>query len=277
VTTILGKHLVSRLTAFVMGAALAQVAGAAFPPTNSIVVAVRRGDCLAAVRLLNPEVRSNDMQTAFLAGRLLDEGICVQQDPAAAAHYFAHAAQLGDKDAALDFAAKVGLGEGTDQDYERAGELCRAAGFDPEHRVSSYSLGYACTLRGASGKLLRQSLPAGAFQPMPGAAILVQFMPATEQMRVLKTPHVGSQEAAIGAWISRPLINATVETEKAWQSALAMVPRPDGARLGSEPVELPLDVDLTLELPLQKSKTQERQSFQPRLFQSDIHGTTVAH
>ena len=72
-TTIIGKHLVSKLSAIVMGAALVPVAGAAVPPSNSIVVAVRRGDCLAAVRLLNPEVRSNDMQTAFLAGRLLDE------------------------------------------------------------------------------------------------------------------------------------------------------------------------------------------------------------
>jgi len=58
----------------------------------------------------------------------------MQPDPEAATHFFAKAAELGDRNGTLDFAAKVGLGQGVEQDYQRAGELCRAAGVDPKNR-----------------------------------------------------------------------------------------------------------------------------------------------
>jgi hypothetical protein len=269
----------SRLTAFAVtafGMLSATMTSAAFLPSNAIVIAVRRGDCPAAVKLIDPNVTANDVQTAFLAGRLLDEGVCVHEDLVASTHYFAHAAELGDREAVLDFATKVGLGEGTDQDYERAGKLCRAAGIDPQSRLSDYSLGYACTLRGVAGKLLRKTLPGGAFKPMAGAAVGVEFTPASGKVRVLSTPRVGTAEARTGSNVSQPLINAPHEIDTAWRGALAAAPRPDTARLDSQPLELSLDVDMTLTSQRQDGEARNQQPFQA-LFKGDILGTTTGH
>jgi hypothetical protein len=264
------------LAGIALGTGSSTIASAAFLASNSIVMELRRGDCTSAVKQVNPIVKANDGETAFVAGRLLDEGLCVHEDAVAAAHYFARAAELGNRDAVLDFAAKVGLGEGTDQDYQRAGDLFRAAGVDPQGRVSSYSLGYACTLLGVAGKLLRKNLPVGSFKPVAGAAALIEFTPRNGQMRVLKTPHVGSQESQTGTWVSHPLINAQQEIDKAWHGALAAAPRPDAARLDDQPTELPLDLDLTLELQRRTDRSVDQQLFQP-LFKGDIHGTVVGH
>ena len=271
-TRIVDRRLDAGVIVTALGALFTTMALAAFLPSNSIVVAVRRADCAAAVRLINPDVKSNDVETAFLAGRLLDEGVCVHEDPVAAAHYFAHAAELGHRDAVLDFAAKVGLGEGTDQDYQRAGELCRAAGIDPHSRFSSYSLGYACTLRGVAGKLLRKTLPTGAFKPMAGATVGVEFTPSSGQMRVLRTPHVGTADAQTGSFVARPLINAPQEIDKAWRSALAAAPKPEAARLDNQPLELSLDVDATLASQRQDGQARDQQPFQA-LYSGDILGT----
>jgi TPR repeat protein len=158
------RRLTGGLVLTAVGVLFTTIALAAFLPSNSIVISVRRGDCAAAVKLINPDVKSNDAETAFLAGRLLDERVCVHQDPVAAAHYFARAAELGNRDAALDFAAKVGLGEGTEQDYQRAGELCRAAGVDPQSRLSSYSLRLCVHFAPHSRQAAAKSPTAGGFQ-----------------------------------------------------------------------------------------------------------------
>ncbi|MGB6308307.1 MAG: hypothetical protein WBF89_10965 [Steroidobacteraceae bacterium] len=271
-----GRRLILVGLAVALGAGLSAMAPAAFLPSNSLVMELRHGDCRAAVKSVNPIVTQNDAQTAFIAGRMLDEGLCVREDAVAAAHYFARAAELGDRDAVLDFAAKVGLGQGTDQDYQRAGDLCRAAGVDSQGRFSSYSLGYACTLSGVAGKLLRKTLPAGAFKPVAGATALVEFTPRSGQMRVLQSPHVASDEARTGSWVSHPMIDAQQEIGKAWHGALASVPVPDAARLDDQPVGLPLDLDLTLELQRRTDRSDDLQQFQP-LFKGDIHGTDVAH
>jgi hypothetical protein len=273
---ICGGRLAAGLVVTAFGGLFATLATAAFLPSNAIVIAVRRGDCAAAVRLINPDVTANDVQTAFLAGRLLDEGVCVHEDPVASAHYFAHAAEMGNRDAVLDFAAKVGLGEGTEQDYQRAGKLCRAAGMDPQSRFSDYSLGYACTLRGVAGKLLRKTLPEGAFKPMAGAAVGVEFTPASGKVRVLSTPHVGNAEARTGSFVPQPLINAPLEIDKAWRRALAAAPTPDTARLDNQPLELSLDVDMTLASQRQDGQARNQQPFHV-LFKGDVLGTTTGH
>src|ERR1700689_3193969 len=78
-------------------------AGAAGVASDSIVTAVRRGDCSKAVQELNSEVNANQSQTAlFVGGRMLDEGICMQRDPLTAAKFFERSAELGDANAALD-------------------------------------------------------------------------------------------------------------------------------------------------------------------------------
>ncbi|HEX9140312.1 MAG TPA: hypothetical protein VF848_11000 [Steroidobacteraceae bacterium] len=236
-----------RLALITLGATFAAQSPAALQTANPIVIAVRHGDCKEAAKIINTEARFSDSQIDFLAGRMLDEGICVAEDHASAARYYAHSAELGDQGAALDYAEKLGLGEGAAQNYEQAGETCRAAGLDPQHRLANYSLGYACTLRGLAGKLLRVSLPSGAFLPAAGAAVRIEFTPAGEKMRIRATPQVGSAGMVTGSIIARPLVDAKAVIENAWHTAQTSAPLPDASRLDSQVIELSLDVDNTLE------------------------------
>jgi hypothetical protein len=237
-----------------------------------IAIAIKHGQCETAGKLINPDVGSNDRQSAFIAGRLLDEGVCMQADPATAAHFFARAAELGDRNGLLEFATKVGLGVGAERDYERAGTLCRAAGVDPHSRLSNYSLGYACTVGGIAGKLLRQTLPTAAFTPASGAAARVEFTLATRQIRVLATSRVTRVDPDIGSLVKHSMVDADKEIASAWRDALAVVPPPDAARLDGQAVELPLDVDMTLEVPRESDRTSERNQ---HLFRDDVHGATT--
>ena len=234
------------LAAIALGLGLTTLASATALSSHPVVVAVRHGDCNAAVKLVNPTVRSNDDQTAFLAGRMLDEGICVKKDPVAATDFFARAADLGDKSAALDYATKVGLGTGTEQSYERAGDLCRITGLDPQARLSRYSLGYACTVSGVAAELLRENLPRAAFQGSP-AAVIVDFSPASAEMHIRATPHVRLGDAPTGSTLRKPVVDANQEVEKAWRDAVAAVPKPDAKQLDNQVVELSLDVEMVLE------------------------------
>jgi len=231
----------------VLGTSLAGLAPAASLLSNPIVDAVRHGDCGAAVDRLNiAALSNNDQISLFVGGRMLDEGICIKEDPVTAAQYFARAADMGDRDAALEHAAMVGLGEGTEQSYERAGDLCRIAGIDREGRLSPYALGYACTLRAIAGKLLRESLPKGAFRPGSGT-VLVDFNPATAQMHIRSTPVVERDDSSTGSGVSLPMVNAKQEIQKAWGEAMAAAPKPDAAQLGNRAIELALDVDMPIE------------------------------
>lgn len=109
-----GRFLSSVVVAC-LAAAAPRVAGSANSPSlmsDPITKAVRRADCSKAVQDLRSEVKSNDSATAlFIAGRMLDEGICVQKDPSSATAFFARSADLGDRSAAMDYAAKIGLGD----------------------------------------------------------------------------------------------------------------------------------------------------------------------
>jgi hypothetical protein len=215
--------------------------------SNAIVTAIRRGDCSTAIKELNSEANSTQSQTAlFVGGRMLDEGICVKKDPLAASQFFERSTELGDSDAALDYAAKIGLGEGTQQDYQRAGDACHKAGLDPQGKLSFYSLGYACTVRGVAGRLLRETLPKGAFR-IPTAPAIVEFRPSTAEIRIQSAPKAERGEARTGSLMGTPLVDARQAIEKAWGDALAAVPKPDAASLGTDIVSLPLDVDMTLE------------------------------
>ena len=234
---------------------------------HPIVAAVHSQNCGAAVKLIKPDVRDNDGPTAFLAGRMLDEGICVQRDPELAAHFFAHAAEVGERAAVLDYAAKVGLGVGTEQDFARAGELCRAAGTDSQKQLSMAALGYACTLSGVTGRLLRERLPAGAFTPVADAAVKIEFTPASGAMKITTVPPVGRSEPTTGSYLRKPLIDAGQEIERAWREALQMVSAPASARAETHAVALSIDVDTTLEGGREKlALTHEVQRLQPGEF-----------
>jgi hypothetical protein len=169
---------------------------------------------------------------------MLDEGVWVVQNPEAAAKFFEIAAKLGDREAALEYAAKVGLGQGVEQSYEDAGELCRAAGFDLQARLSGYSLGYACTLRSVAGRLLRVTLPADAFRPGTATPV-IEFKPSDSTIRVLSMPQVDREsDAPTGSLFGKRRVDARRVIEGAWRKALAAVPKPDAGRLQDQPVEL---------------------------------------
>jgi hypothetical protein len=242
----MNRRWATSLAMIMLGLGVATLASAIAQPTHPIVSAIIRGDCGAAVKLLNPVVTSNDDQTSFLGGRMLDEGICVKTNPLAAAQFYERAAGLGDKIAALDYAAKVGLGIGSAQNYERAGDLCHDAGLDPEGKLSRYSLGYVCTVRAVAGKLLRTSLPRGAFLGTP-PVVLVDFTPANAEMHVRTLPHVQVMEAPTGSNLRTPMVNARQEIERAWRSAVDAAPKPDTAQLDNQVIQVSLDVDMTLE------------------------------
>jgi hypothetical protein len=216
--------------------------------SDPIAKAVRRADCPKAVQELNSEVTSKNNATAlFIAGRMLDEGICVKKDSSLATEYFARSAEVGDQSAAIDYAAKIGLGEGTAQDYLRAGDVChKRGGIDVQGRLSFYSLGYACTLSGAASRTLRESLPKGAFR-LPTAPAIVEFAPGSSQMRIVSAPEALRGDAPTGSLRSETLVNPREAIEKAWREAIASAPKPDPANLGAEVVRLPIDLDTTLE------------------------------
>lgn len=239
---------------------------------HPIVTAMHHLGCAAAVKLIKPNVRDNDAPTAFLVGRMLDEGICVQRDPELAAYFFARAAELGERPAVLDYAAKVGLGIGTEQDYARAGELCRAAGVDSQKQLSAAALGFACTVSGITGRLLREKLPTGAFTPVAGAAVKIEFTPAGGAFKITAMPPVGRSEPITGSYLRQPLFDADPTIDKAWREALQMVPAPAAASTETHSVALSIDVDMTLEQGRERLN-QDRQRI--LLLPGDVHPTTT--
>jgi hypothetical protein len=234
------------LASMVTASLSAQVVGNTLA-SHPVVIAVHHGDCLGAVKLINSQTSSIDDQTAFLAGRMLDEGVCVQKDSASAAQYFARAADLGDKSATIEYGAKIGLGQGADQSYERAGIMCRSGGLDQEAKIQTYALGYACTVGELTGTFLRVSLPKGAISTN-GAALVLTFSPASSSMTVKSTPSVRLAASSTGSYLRTPLINVLQEINRAWHEALAAAPKPDPTLLNDEPIVLPIDVDMTLEI-----------------------------
>jgi hypothetical protein len=262
-----GPGLGKRAAVACLFLAMTVFASAASLSSDPIVVAVKHDDCAKAVALVNARVASGDNDATFLAGRMLDEGICMQKDPVQAADYFTHAVDQGDQSAMLDHAAKLGLGVGTDPSYERAGDICRSAGLDPQRRLSPYSLGYACTVTGMAARLLRETLPKGAFHP---GAIIVNFNPASGEMHIKTTPEVGRGDAPTGSSLRPPLIDAPREINKSWGDAVAAAPKPDGAQLDNRSVELTLDVDMTLEAGRNPTRDMQPAS---RLLNGEYHVT----
>lgn len=209
-----------------------------------VISAIGRGDCDSAVKIANGGVFDNG-EIAFLVGRMVNEGICTPRKPAAAAAYFEEALRLGVTGSALDWATKIGLGDGVEQSYERAGEVCRLIGVDPERRMSRYSIGYACTLGGLTSELLRTTLPRDAIAPGVAA---VEFTPATGVLEIRTYPRSLVPEAdKTGTRTHRPVTDVPLEINHAWEKALARAPKPDATILDKFTIELPIDLDMMLE------------------------------
>jgi hypothetical protein len=250
--------------ALVMASVSAGSAPSAPPLSGALVNALKHGDCSAAVKLVNPLVNSNDEQTSFIAGRMLIEGLCTKKDNAAAADYFAHAAALGNHPAQIDYAALIGLGVGTEQSYARAGEVCRSAGLDSQAQVSSYTLGYACTLDSVASRVLRESVPTGAFRLGTDPA-LVEFTPTDAKLTISSTPPVRRSDPAIGSRLGAPMIDAQREINRAWGEAISLVPKPDAAKLDGQAIALSIDVDMTLEAGRSDPRSSHLGDLQPML------------
>ena len=235
------------LAALALGAALTVNSLAAPLSESPISIAVRRGECRTAVDLVLRGAQANDGAAVYLGGRMLDAGACVQQDLEAAGKFFERASALGNRDSSVDYATKVGLGEGFEQSYERAGEICHKAGLDPQERLSDYSLGYACTLSGAAGRFLRERLPAHAFRP-DGGPVLVEFNPASAEVSIRQIPEVVREsEPLTGSRIKKGRVDPRRAIDDAWERAVNTVPKPEASRLTNQVAKLSLDVDMALD------------------------------
>jgi hypothetical protein len=251
--------------------ALAASREVASQPSRDLVRTISRDDCDTAVVLAKHDTNGSDAEALFLIGRMVEEGVCVQQNGPVATALFSRAADLGNRDAALEYATQVGLGEGVQQSYERAGALCSERHGAASQGLSSYSLGYVCTLRGVASRLLRESLPRGVFVRNTGATQL-EFNPAREVMHIRVVPRVARGELTTGSVIAPQLINAREVIDKAWSQALSSVPKPDAARLADQVVAVTLDLDLTIEG--FRRQLGARQVQEGLLVPGDIHATS---
>jgi hypothetical protein len=233
--------------AVVLGAGYASATTETPLAQNPIAIAVGHGNCTEAVTQVKRDVEANEPQSVFIAGRMLDEGLCVEKNAKAAAKFFAHAAELGVPAAQLDYVVKIGLGEGATQDYSDAGKRCRSAGLDAQNHLSDYSLGYVCTLRGLTSRLLRESLPADTFQTISGARARLEFNPASGQLFVRASSRVTASEPTVSSRIGQPLVNIQQVVDKAWHKAQDMVSKPDTTHLEDQLFEVVLDLDMTME------------------------------
>lgn len=227
--------------------ASASTSPAASQASRDVVRAISHGDCDDALHLANVGLRANDAQTIFLIGRMLAEGVCIEPDPAAATSYFSHAAAQELPAAEIEYGLQVGLGEGVEQSYERAGELCQKGGLERQGGGSSlYSLGYVCTVRGLASRRLRQTLPTNSI--LPGRPARVSFNPASGTMQLRATPRIATAaDTTTGTFVQRPLIDAQSAIDKAWRDAVSAVPKPNTALLENQGTELNLDLEMTIQ------------------------------
>jgi hypothetical protein len=250
-------------------------AHAATSTSNSIIAAVQRGDCDKAVKQVNAAFDMPDAASAlFIAGRLLDEGICLKKDPEKAAGFFERSAALGDLNAQLDYAGKIGLGEGHPQDYASAGQECHKAGVDPSGLLPYYSLGYACTVRAVAGRLLRTSVPDGAFR-WPARPAVVEFNPLTSELRIISTPIPLRDFGQTGSMISGKF-DAKQAIQKAWRDALAQVQKPEEKNLSRDLVQLTVDMDKTIEVNGNSGSSYDEQHAEQQLLDHRYAGQTGA-
>jgi hypothetical protein len=229
-----------------LGTCAATLAAAADSTTQLIVTALKHGDCEKAVKAVNNSMNGEDAQVDFIAGRMSDEGVCVHQDSNAATDLYKRSLELGNRASALDYGAKIGLGEGAPQSYEQAGQICRSGGVDAAGQLSNYSLGYACTVSAVAARMLRQDLHKGAIVPGGGAAA-VSFVPASGALQLRTLPRVSMEDGATGTHIRKPTFDAHAKIPTVWQQAMNVVPKPDPSRLESKAVDLPLDLEMTIE------------------------------
>jgi hypothetical protein len=223
-------------------------AGASFIH-DPVVIAIRRGHCSRAIAQLNNFAARPDPSHALsllVGGRMLDEGICTAADPGGAVRYFERSAQLGETQAQLDYATKIGLGQGIMQDYAVAGHACHTAGVDPSGLLPFYSLGYACTVGGVASRLLRTSLPAGSFR-LPTQPAVVEFNLGSSEIRVISAPTPQRGSVPLGSIIAPLLVDPAAVITKAFRDALEAVPKPEAGSLSSGVVTLSVDLDISLE------------------------------
>lgn len=259
----LREQLVLALAVYALGAPQGALAIDAPLSQNPVATAISHGECADALKLVKHDIELNNSQSVFIAGRMLDEGLCVKRNTEVATAFFAHAAGMGYPGAQLDYGAKIGLGDGIAQDYASAGSQCRAAGLDTQKQLSDYALGYVCTVRALTSRLLRESLPANTFVKAAGARARLEFNPAAGQLFVRASSPITEGEPSVASRIALPLVNIKKEVEKAWRTAVDKAAKPDATRLENQLVEVILDLDLTMEQSSNAARRQASEDIRP--------------
>jgi len=238
---VLALSLVASSPAFALSVPTGPYAGPALQ-------AAKRGDCEAAVGLLNKGIDAKDGEALFWIGRMLDLGTCVAADPERATKFFSAADKAGNNDAKLELATKYGLGVGVEQSYERAGELARASGGRPQEGANTYSVGYANTIRGVAQRKIVESLPSDLLRQSFSGEILIEFSPRTQQVKVRPGPQFAMRsDPPTGSSLRRARTDIVRVAEDVWRDAMSKVPVPENALLEDRPVTLGLEVDVKLE------------------------------
>jgi hypothetical protein len=261
------RRLGGFLSAAALSAGLVQAAVAQGDPpfTQAALDALHRNDCAGAVDQLNKGVAAGEAAAFYWAGRMTDTGSCVKADPVHATSYFVSAAEKESVPAKVELGVKMGLGEGIEQNYESAGKLFRAGGFDKDSHVGLYTLGYAGTLRKVAEKRAWNALPRDVLERGDGGTVIVEFRADTGELRTRMAPgSILISDAPTGSHLHNSRHDIIRAVEDSWQQAVASAPKPDAARLDSGWVELRVDLNIAAE-PLSQLTVQQTFNLVPTL------------
>jgi hypothetical protein len=224
----------TRLAA-IAAALLVPVLACAASSSDYRLETLAKSDCDTTAKTLQVGLDAKDPEALYSAGRLYDEGACVKQDAALATQLLLQAARAGHNDAKLLVAAKVGLGDGAEQDYELAGSLLREARDLPikvDGDVNNYTLGYAFTaLRTMQRDFLYPK--ALADQRVIGTAeIRFSTKDANFEYGSFRRS-ANSDQPPVGTRVDRAKAPMTEAISLAGRSALSRMKQPDAAKLSA--------------------------------------------
>lgn len=217
------------LGALLGAASLAQAQSSAYT-----YVAMKNLDCYQINKKIEEGKTAGDPEASYTAAQLLVRRICFKYDPKAYAKLLTRAAQAGHAEATLDLGYAHALGEGVDQDYQRAGELflsIEGSLLPPE--TDAYTLGYAR----AFSRLVRR-LSAELIESTPKYRHALEIVvlvdptgPNRHSVRIVGTPEPGLEAQAEEV---RQMVDKSVQG--ALRLATWNMVKPDTARLKAQPL-----------------------------------------
>src|SRR5579862_490261 len=73
--------------------------------TQQIYSAFHHGDCAKAIKAVNALLNAQNAEVDFVAARMADEGVCINQDSDGATAYYKRSLELGNRAAGLEYGA----------------------------------------------------------------------------------------------------------------------------------------------------------------------------